>query len=157
MRIYVISDTHNNTNNINIFAEKFTDGDAVIHLGDVIGDVHYLKKKIATPIYYVKGNCDYSNDSIEEIINIAGKKILLTHGHRYRVKESNQLLLYRAREAEVDIALYGHSHCGDIDYSYGIFLINPGSLSLPRGSKVPTLARIDINNGNIDPLILNLF
>ena len=43
-------------------------------------------------------------------------------------------IYYRAKELEVDIALFGHTHESLILEEDGVILMNPGSISLPRNS-----------------------
>ena len=56
----------------------------------------------------------------EKIIEVCGKKIFITHGHFYGVKEGMQRLLYRGLELKVDIALYGHTHISNILFEEGM-------------------------------------
>ncbi|MGH4052117.1 MAG: metallophosphoesterase [Clostridium sp.] len=133
MRIGVVSDTHRITSSIEQLRGLIKGLDVVIHLGDNVEDVLLMKKFYKGEIINVKGNCDFSvktpDDRLEEI---GGKKIFLTHGHRYNVKESLDKLRYKALETGANIVLYGHSHIAKIDFEEGIWYINPGSASLPR-------------------------
>lgn len=133
MRIGVISDTHRITSSIEQLGGLIKELDVVIHLGDNVDDVFLIKEFYKGKIINVKGNCDFSvktpNDRLEKI---GGKKIFITHGHRYNVKESLDKLRYKALETGANIVLYGHSHIAKIDFEEGIWYINPGSASLPR-------------------------
>ena len=79
--------------------------------------------------------------------------MLITHGDRYGVKYELNNLYYRALEAEVDIALFGHTHIPYMEEVKGIWLFNPGSASLPRMSK-NSIGFIEIDEkGNVVPYL----
>jgi putative phosphoesterase len=145
MRVGVISDTHRIISSIEQLRGLIKGLDMLIHLGDNVEDILILQKFYKGKIINVKGNCDFStltpNDRLEEI---CGKKVFLTHGHRYNVKESLSKLRYKAIETGANIVLYGHSHIAKIDFEEGIWYINPGSASLPRdGDRSFAIIRID--------------
>jgi len=154
MRIGVISDTHRNASCIEQLEGKIKALDVLIHLGDNVDDVASIQKYYSGRIINVKGNCDFStstpNDRVEDI---GGKRIFLTHGHKYNVKEGLLKLRYKAQETGSDIVLYGHTHMGEVDFEEGIWYINPGSASEPRDG-APSFAIIDIKGDSIEPYII---
>ena len=154
MRIGVISDTHMIISSIDELGGKIKGMDLIIHLGDNVDDIPTLQKNYSGRIINVKGNCDFStsvpNDRLEEI---CGKKIFLTHGHRYGVKDNLLKLRYKALETGADIVLYGHTHIAQIDYEEGIWYINPGSASLPRDGD-RSFVIISIDKGKIMPNLI---
>jgi putative phosphoesterase len=154
MRIGVVSDTHRNVSSIELLGEKIKAVDLVIHLGDNVDDISIIKKYYKGKIINVKGNCDFSaktpNDRVEDV---GGKKIFLTHGHKYSVKENLYKLRYKALETGANIVLYGHSHIAKIDFEEGIWYINPGSASEPRDG-ARSFAIINIDGDVIDPTLI---
>lgn len=133
MKIAVISDTHRVNKYIDIAKKYIKKCNILIHLGDNIEDVERLTEDFRGIVYSVKGNCDFSSKyPSEQVIEIEGKKIFITHGHNYGVKYSLNNIYYRAKELEVDIVLFGHTHKALIVEEDGIILMNPGSISLPR-------------------------
>ncbi|MCL1877427.1 MAG: metallophosphoesterase family protein, partial [Defluviitaleaceae bacterium] len=60
-------------------------------------------------------------------------KILLVHGHMHGVKMGLDRLAYAAKEAGANAAFYGHTHLPVVTNHGGIFIMNPGSPSFPRG------------------------
>ncbi|MDO4547666.1 MAG: metallophosphoesterase [Clostridia bacterium] len=130
-KLGVISDSHANYSSLKKAAKMFGDVDAIAHLGDLVSDCEYLRVA-DKPVYSVAGNCDYASHSSpkEIVINIAGRKILMCHGHAYYVKLSLTRLMLRAREAGADVALYGHTHIPGVDMDRGILFVNPGALTL---------------------------
>lgn len=150
MLIAVLSDTHRYESYIKMAAEKCKNADIILHLGDNVSDVEVIRRYTGKDIIFVKGNCDIERSAkVEQLIKIDDKKIFMTHGHEYGVKISLLNLHYRAKELGADIALYGHSHVASIERHDGIWLINPGSTSLPRGLK-HTIAFIEIKDGVIN-------
>jgi putative phosphoesterase len=154
MRIGVISDTHRDKSSIEQLGSKIGGLDMLIHLGDNVEDIAIIKKYYSGTIINVKGNCDFfrgtPNDRVEEI---CGKKVFLTHGHRYDVKDNLLKLRGKALEVGATIVLYGHTHIGQIDFQEGIWYINPGSVALPRDIG-RSFAIINIQEESIEPNLI---
>ena len=130
MRIGVFSDTHGYA----------ADGDK-------------LAKPFVCPVYAVRGNCDYRSDApLERQVDLGGKRFLLLHGHQYYAMSS---LLYRAEEAHADMVLYGHTHMPDLSADGPRLLLNPGSLSRPRGGSVESCALILLEGNDLNVRFIN--
>lgn len=156
MVIGVISDTHRNTYIFNRLYQAVEYTDMLIHLGDNVQDVRELSNYYKKEIIFVKGNCDFSTTTPNEIIeDISGKRFLITHGHNYGVKFSLLKLKLRAEELGVDIVLFGHTHVSTILFENGIWYINPGSPSLSRDG-FNSYAIIEIKEGKVNPSIRSL-
>ena len=153
--LYAISDTHGDTQNYIKLLELTKDADVYAHLGDYLRDGNKLKDITLKPTYAVKGNGDFSGGELEEIINVGGMRVLLTHGHRYGVKSGLMQLMYRALELECSAAVYGHTHIPDITFQNGVYLICPGTLS-GAGTRVCTYARIEAVNNELRPCLYRL-
>jgi hypothetical protein len=133
MRIAVVSDTHGNYKEFLRLIESQEKFDMLFHLGDYVDDAEKLKKILSVPTIIVKGNGDYwSNYNEDEVIEIEGKKILLTHGHKYNVRFNYTNLYYRGLELEADLVLFGHTHVPINIKENNLIIMNPGSPSLPR-------------------------
>lgn len=156
MLIAIISDTHREYVSINKVIDIIKNCDYIIHLGDNVEDAIYIKDSVKGEVIYVKGNCDYIRAiPAEEVIDIEGLKIFATHGHKYGVKGSLDGLEYRAKELGADIALYGHTHIANIERKDNLWIINPGSTSLPRGGR-RSIAFIEKNDETIYPYIYEI-
>lgn len=105
--------------------------------------------------YGVKGNCDTVNFPTEQVLNIDGVKILLTHGDKYHVKRSLFELSLRARELDCSLVFYGHTHFADLTEKNGITFICPGSPTFPQGG-CPGYAYVVIHKGNFTAKMVNL-
>lgn len=150
MRIGVISDTHRSICSIEQLGDMVRGLDMIIHLGDNVDDISIIEKYYKGKIINVRGNCDFSTSTpYDRIEEVCGKKIFLTHGHKYGVKENLLKLRYKALEADATIVLYGHTHIGQIDFEEGIWYINPGSVSEPRDG-ARSFAIINIEKESIE-------
>ena len=79
-------------------------------------------------IISVKGNCDEAPLPHTTILEIDGKKILLTHGHLYNVHFDIFKLYLLAKENNCQYVLYGHTHMQLVEDYEGVTFINPGAL-----------------------------
>jgi len=135
----------------------------VIHLGDNVKDIMQFDSDYPTINFVaVAGNCDYYADVPSERILTIGstvkRRVLLLHGHNHGVKQSYNRLMYYAQEKEVDACLFGHSHmpfmhvhepvfsCNDEEKPRRLFIMNPGSVSEPRGGSVAAYGILSIDN-----------
>lgn len=142
-KVLVLSDSHSLTNRIDEIANRH-EVDKKIHCGDseLANNSPHLEDFIV-----VRGNCDWDQTfAEEEIIEIDGLRIFVTHGHLFGVKSSLLQLQYRAQEVEADIVLFGHSHVAYCDQHEDQLFINPGSIRRPRMWNTPTYCIISWEN-----------
>ena len=152
-RIGVVSDSHGGRLHLERFVEicRAENFDQVFHLGDVLEDARWLEKNLDVPITSVAGNCDfYAHHPREARVTVEGKRLLLIHGDRYRVKLGYDMLSYYAEENAVDAALFGHTHQPFAGYVGRALLINPGAL------KNGHYCILEVSAGDIVPRILNM-
>ena len=153
MKVMCISDIHGNVECLNRVIEKYKEEncDNLIILGDFSGYFHSssdleiaeILNNMAGSIIAVKGNCD--NSYIDELfhfslgfiktIDINGRKATLTHGHIYD--------RYNLPENCGDIFISGHTHVGIIEKIGDRYILNPGSISKPRGGTKKSYIIID--------------
>lgn len=157
MRILVLSDTHRSLSRVySVLKDISNKIDAVIHCGDIVDDVYRLKSMYPELKFYkVKGNCDYgSSEPSDETFVLGGKKFFITHGHNYSAHWGIDRLYYKALEVGADICIYGHTHIPLIENCNGIIIMNPGSLSQPRGESTYSYGIVKIEDGVITPAIV---
>ena len=149
MKVLVVSDTHGHEENFQKVLAKEGMPDHVIHLGDSEDSGIRMREMISCPLYIVAGNCDFfSNLPREEELELCGHRILLTHGHYYRVSMTKAILLEEAQSRKCDIAMYGHTHRPDVTREGGVTLVNPGSLAYPRQeNRRPSYILMEIDAG----------
>lgn len=161
MKALILSDSHRIMKNAYKVLKKINkDIDAVIHLGDNTDDADEIR--IMYPeldVFNISGNCDFSTTALsEDIIAFSGKKIFITHGHKYGVKYGYNKILYAAEEKGADICLFGHTHVPVIINHHNIFAMNPGSISMPRESSTCSYGIIDIDDtGEIKAAVVGIF
>ena len=126
--LLIISDTHHDITLMEELIKKYK-GYIVIHCGDYCVNRKILDKY---NINYVDGNCDIHSDKEDLLLEIDGKKIFVTHGHKYKVKLGVMNLYYKAMELGCDYVFYGHTHIRACFKENGIIFINPGSLKYGR-------------------------
>ena len=148
MKILVISDTHGNLDNIRKVIENHEDIENIFHLGDGKADIDIIKDEYKDKTFFrVCGNCD--SGTTEPVVlkeTIEGKKFLLTHGHKFYVKENLNLLVDEAKKENADVALFGHTHKPIKKEIDKIIVFNPGSLEKEKGS----YGIITVNKGSLD-------
>lgn len=132
MRILAISDTHRKPTSMNNALEKLGKYDLLIHLGDGLDDLDYLKTDIDNDnIITVKGNGDFRKAPDFRVLEVDGHKIFCCHGHTYGVREGLDALNAAAKINDCSIALYGHTHVMSDITENNIRMINPGSIGYP--------------------------
>lgn len=131
-KILVVSDTHGENRIVNRILKKEPDADAVIHCGDVCGDIEGILDT-DIPVYAVSGNCDYAGNYPEELtVKIGYYNIYVTHGHRHAVDYRDDVIFYAGKEKYADVVCFGHTHVPQNLTVEGVLLLNPGSVARPR-------------------------
>ncbi|MCL2545058.1 MAG: metallophosphoesterase [Clostridia bacterium] len=155
VRIGVLSDTHRDDAAIRrVMARLQAAGplDALCFLGDCAADLDAIEACLSsakkTAVYAVRGNNDVFSAQPDELtVSLGGKKLLLVHGHRQRVKFHRLGLALHAQERGADIALFGHTHRPECGYERGILLLNPGAACGAH----PAWAELVIRDGAVAP------
>lgn len=129
MKILVFSDSHHSMSGM-YQAVDTHQPDQIIHLGDVMTDsIHLSYVYPEIPICMVPGNCDgWTDEPLKKQITLAGKSILLSHGHLWGVKSGYDHAIADARAVGADMLLFGHTHrteCQQLED--GLWILNPGS------------------------------
>lgn len=149
MKILLISDSHGSKNEVLYLIEKESP-DKLFFLGDCISDLAKVNSMFNVDVSMVKGNLDYYEDGVEDLLlEMNEKRFLLTHGHKYYVKYGFYKLFLKAKEYEADYVFFGHTHKYEDFIEEGIRFVNPGSLKKPRGQLDKTYCIIDIEGKNI--------
>ncbi len=161
MKIAIISDTHNNIDNIQavrqlILAEQVK---VIIHCGDLT-EPDILDYFGDFRLYVVYGNGDYGPDVSERlewlgtenqsdnylVLDFDGKKIFAAHGHE--VAGLNRAI----SSGLYDYVFHGHSHRFRDEKVGNTRVINPGSLG---GKKVGerSFVILDLENGELKIIV----
>ncbi|MCL2576020.1 MAG: metallophosphoesterase [Defluviitaleaceae bacterium] len=159
MRFFVFSDSHGDSRLMRKIAGNADKIDGIIFLGDYLRDIEHLQKDFSKLAFHiVPGNCDFlSPKPLEKLVEIGGEKILITHGHKYGVKAGYERILTAALQMGANAAFFGHSHIPIKSEKNGVILLNPGSITEPRGNAIRrSYAIIDIDDGKITPQIIEV-
>lgn len=132
MNYLVVSDNHGDREVLVDLVNKYEGKvDRMFHCGDSeLEPTDELWKNFIV----VKGNCDYSGDFPETIVEKTIEDIIvMTHGHLANVRFELTSLGTMARENNATIALFGHTHEIGCEMRGKVLFLNPGSIRLPRG------------------------
>ncbi|MCU6726538.1 Phosphodiesterase yfcE [uncultured Clostridium sp.] len=107
----------------------------------VIAMLNEIKEEICA----VRGNCDTEVDQMVlefpiladySLLAVDGLRLYATHGHVYN--EQHMLPLMPG-----DILIHGHTHIYEAKKSGKHMILNPGSVSIPKGGNPPTYAILE--------------
>lgn len=148
MKILIVSDTHGDINRVVQNIKNMEKFNMIFHLGDYVEDAEKISQLFDIPMITVRGNGDIQRDdyNYDEVLEIKEKRIFLTHGHKYNVKQNITNLYYRALELNADIVIFGHTHVPIIEKIDDMIIMNPGSPTYPRGfNKKSTIGILNID------------
>ena len=104
-----------------------------------------MLNEIKEEICAVRGNCDTEVDQMVlefpiladySLLSVDGLRLYATHGHVYN--EQHMLPLMSG-----DILINGHTHIYEAKKSGEHVILNPGSVSIPKGGNPPTYAILE--------------
>lgn len=156
MRIAIIGDTHGRVTAIKkILAQN--PPDHLIHTGDYYADAKKIAIPLKLPFHAVTGNCDARKGEPDELLlELAGKRIYVVHGHQYGVKRDLNNIWYRGQEMQSDIVVFGHTHVPFCEKVGDTWLMNPGSTSRPRVSKLGSYICLVLDEAAIVPEVCKI-
>lgn len=161
--VLVISDSHKNSTALKRILKEFSPYcDAIVFCGDGAYDFISCLEELPEVAVFVRGNGDPLEVTCDKepfildvpesaILNVAGKKILISHGHLYGVDFSDSLFIEEAQNKDCNIILHGHTHVPRHIYTQNkIHIICPGSITLPRGGQEKSFCILTIKGNYID-------
>lgn len=161
MKIFILSDIHGSASLLERALGLFQASGArhLILLGDVMYHgarnplpegydpkrVAEMLGGIADRIIAVRGNCDSEVDQM--VLNfpitadyssllLGGRRVFITHGHLFSETSLPPL-------AAGDAFLFGHTHIPRAEKQNGVYLLNPGSISMPKENTPRCCALLD--------------
>lgn len=155
MRLIIVSDSHGNSKILNEIASRYIGKvDAFVHCGDSELD---SSNSIWNTMDTVSGNCDFDWNIPDIYVNNQIEyPYLVVHGHQHGVKYSLEQLKLEAINQNVNFIFYGHTHIMKFDKEDGIFIINPGSISQPRGQlKEKTYCLLKVTEDKVSIQVFN--
>jgi len=109
-------------------------------------EVYELLNKYADSIIAVRGNCDAEVDQMVlefnisddyNFLTIGNHLVYLSHGHIYDPDNLPPGLV------SSDVFVFGHIHLPIIEKKNDLYILNPGSCTLPKENYPPSYAIID--------------
>ena len=133
MKILIIGDTHGNDAPFLKTIQAAGPFDLLMHTGDSEGyDIIYDAFSPA-PIVRIAGNNDFLTTApYERDLILCGRRIFMTHGHKYDLFDGYERAIQEARRRRADILICGHTHSPVARFEGNLLILNPGSISYPR-------------------------
>ncbi len=146
MRLIVCSDSHGRTDLLQKAVDRYP-ADILVHLGDHFFDTDKIVLPPQMKVYRVRGNCDVGNAPDEQLLELEGKKVFLTHGQRYHVKSGLNMLAARADALGAHLCLYGHTHLPGYEFIGRSIILCPGAVCGNRTGGKSTFAYFEWQQG----------
>ncbi|MGL4183884.1 MAG: metallophosphoesterase family protein [Metamycoplasmataceae bacterium] len=148
--IIIISDSHGNNNAIKkILSENFHD--ISVCAGDYETDLNFIKENFT---YHVKGNNDFDENNTDVFFEVDNIKFFLQHGHllgNYSQLDNKEYMKKFLKLFDVDVIIHGHTHINKIEkIEKNKFIINPGSITYPRGNSKASFIICRVFDHNIE-------
>lgn len=163
MKLFFISDVHGSLYYLQKALEHFEQekADFLVILGDELyhgarnplpegynpKEVALLLNSYAEKIIAVRGNCESEVDQMVleypvmsdySIILYNDKRLFLTHGHIFNPDNLPKL-------SSGDVFFYGHTHIPMAEKREHIYVINPGSITMPKQNNPHTFGVLEDN------------
>ncbi len=161
MKLLIASDIHGSAVCCRRLLERFEaeQADRMLFLGDILyhgprndlpegyapKDVIAMLNEKKELIYAVRGNCEAEVDQMVlqfpvmadyGILPLGEKMVYFTHGHVYNEEHLPPMM-------KGDILLHGHTHILKAEKRETYTLLNPGSVSIPKGGNPRTYATLE--------------
>lgn len=157
MKILVFSDTHGRTDRAEEIFRRVssrTPVSMIFHCGDYQRDADTLARDLQVPVIGVPGNCDGSVRRDFQITTLPSGKVMIIHGHTEGVDWDYSRISLLAEEQGCQAVCFGHTHVPVNDDTGRVCLINPGSLTNPRGGSRASCALLTSDPGHLEAEIL---
>jgi uncharacterized protein len=127
----------------------------ILHAGDVGGSQILDELRLIAPVRAVFGNTDPPGDPglADQIdLEIGGARIHVSHGHELGSPTPIKL----AECYDADIVVYGHTHKQLVTTLGDQLFVNPGAAGPKRFKLLPSVARMVIEGGKAEVVIVDL-
>lgn len=138
----VLSDTHGKLSPKAFRTLAAMDPQLIVHAGDICGDDILPRLEMLAPVVAVLGNNDYAGEYGREVRSRAEFDVL---GVGFSVTHVPSRLGVPCSR----IAVVGHTHVPKVEWMGATTVVNPGSVTRPRSSQGPTVARIALEPGYV--------
>ncbi|MFD1428964.1 metallophosphoesterase [Lacticaseibacillus mingshuiensis] len=135
MKLVAVSDTHGDKAILEAILAQQADADLFLYAGDseLPADDSMFARYQA-----VRGNMDFDSAfPLTRTLQLGDLTVFLTHGHRFGVNWTMDQLLAAGQAVHAGLIIFGHTHQLGGEKHEGVVLLNPGSISQPRGEFMP--------------------
>lgn len=130
MKVGIMSDSHDNKENIRKAVERFNEEsvDIVIHAGDIVAPFTVQEfKHLNADMKAVFGNNDGERIGLNKVFDIQIQPLELTlDDKKFIVMHEPFMIEAVQRSGFFDVIIYGHTHKKIVDGRRGSLVINPG-------------------------------
>lgn len=136
--------------------------DAVWHGGDVVEEQVLLHLETYAPLTVVRGNCDrWFEREVPHAVVRKIEEITVAMIHGWDLPLEHLPTVVKTFPEEVDIIIHGHTHRRRRDTltrtdGRTVTVVNPGSVSSPRGGETAGLAELLIDGKEWEYRVLHL-
>lgn len=132
MDYLVVSDAHGD---MAILRELFTHYRSKMSAMFYVGDSELMANDIVfSGVKTVRGNMDFDATFKNEVVyNDDLTTIFMAHGHLFDTNYTLTNLLRAGQANHADVILTGHTHQLGVEWYDNTLILNPGSISAPRG------------------------
>jgi putative phosphoesterase len=161
VRVAVISDTHMPKGARVLPAaclERLRAADLFLHAGDLVARSFLDELRgLGPPVEAVHGNVDEPELRAllpkERVVEPGGMRVGMTHVPGPRAGRERRLT---ARFPGCRAIVYGHTHLPQVELVDGVWILNPGSPTERRKAPTRTMLELDIRDGELHPLLVDL-
>ena len=149
MKIGIAGDTHGSKQAMRRIISLAPPVELWLHTGDHYADTRFFSEETGVKVIGVRGNCDFPEDGgqLDAFMKLEGFSLWLTHGHKYLRYGGVADMGYWAKELDMAIVVYGHTHIPVLTCYGSSLLINPGSPARPRGGSKASFAVLTLRKG----------
>lgn len=157
MNYLLVSDAHGDATVLQTLFNHYRDKtDAMFYAGD---SELLANDAVFSGVQTVRGNMDFDPNFQEEIVyQDALTTIFMAHGHLYDTNYTLDYLLAAGEKQHANVIVTGHTHQLGVEWYGPTLVINPGSISAPRGefrALGGTYAVLTVTESNIEVTFYN--
>ena len=129
----------------------------ILHVGDFVRAAVLEELGRLAPVEGVAGNMDEPAlmELLPErrVVGVAGARIGMVHVPGPAAGRAARLA---AAFPECDAVIYGHTHIPDLSRVGDVWVLNPGSPTERRGAPAHSMLTLDVEAGEIRPILVTL-
>jgi putative phosphoesterase len=160
VRVAVISDTHLPRGTRALSQEcldRLAAADLILHGGDVTEAPVLETLAELGPLHAVYGNMDSPDLRAalpkERVVEAGGARIGMVHIPGPKAGHEQRLI---ARFPDCDAVVYGHTHIPEVTRERDVWILNPGSPTERRKAPFRSMLELVIEDGAIEPTLIEL-